>query len=100
MSFLAFSTDPTNPLAPATVHGRIHDAAFVFLGISLFASLAAFGLVFRGKEKWRANAVISWVTAALIVPAFIVKGFAFYVFLAAFLAWSEAAAIQLLRRMR
>lgn len=97
MCFLAFSTDPTIRSAPATLHGRIHDAAFVVLGVTLLASLAAFGFVFRGEEKWRANAVISWVTAALIVPSFIMKGFAFYFFLAAFLVWSEAAALRLLR---
>jgi hypothetical protein len=100
MTFLAFSTDPTKSAAPATWHGRIHDAAFIILGVALLASLVAFGFVFRTENKWHANAVISWVTAALIVPSFIVKGIAFYFFLAAFLAWCEADAVRLLRRMR
>jgi hypothetical protein len=98
MTFLAFPTDPTKSAAPATVHGRMHDAAFFALGVALLASLAVFGLVFL-REKWRANAVISWVTVALIVPSFIVKGIVFYFFLVAVLAWCEAAAFRLLRRM-
>ncbi|MGD0727743.1 MAG: DUF998 domain-containing protein [Spirochaetia bacterium] len=98
MSFLAFTTDPTNSRAPATLHGRMHDAAFVVLGVTLLVSLVAFGFIFRTEKKWRANMVVSWVTAALIVPSFIVKGIAFYFFLAACLLWCEAAAVRLLRR--
>jgi hypothetical protein len=99
MSFLAFSTDPTNSRGPATLHGRIHDAAFVVLGATLLVSLVAFGFVFRADRKWSANAVISWVTAASIVPSFTAKGIAFYLFLASYLVWCEAAAIRLLRRI-
>jgi hypothetical protein len=98
MSLLAFSTDPTNGSGPATVHGRIHDAAFVVLGATLLASLVAFGFAFRAGRKWNVHAVISWVTAALLVPSFVIKGIAFYFFLAAYLVWCEAAGLKLLRR--
>lgn len=98
MSLLAFPTDPTNSRQPPTLHGRIHDAAFVALGVSLIASLVAFGFVFRSGKKWGAGATISWVTAGLIVPAFAIKGITFYFFLAASLAWCEMAALRLLRR--
>ena len=98
MGFLAFPTDPTNSPLPPTLHGRIHDAAFVSLGITLMASFVAFGFVFRTGKKHGAGTIISWMTAALIVPAFAVKGIAFSFFLAASLAWCETAAIQLLRR--
>jgi len=98
MSFLAFSTDPTNRASPATLHGRIHDGAFVVLGVTLLASLVAFGFVFRGEKSWRANAVLSWVTATLIVPSFTIKGITFYFFLVGFLAWCETAAFKLWRR--
>jgi hypothetical protein len=46
-----------------------------------------------GDAQWRS----SWTTAALIAPAFSVKGLAFYAFLAAFLTWCVAAAITQLR---
>ena len=55
LSFLAFSTDPTNRASPATLHGRVHDGAFVVLGVTLFASLAAFGFVFLGEKRWRSE---------------------------------------------
>lgn len=99
MSILAFSTDPTNSRGPPTLHGRIHDAAFVVLGATLLVSLVAFGFVFRTEKKWSANAVISWMTAASIVPSFTAKGIAFYFFLASYLVWCEAAAVRLLRRI-
>jgi hypothetical protein len=96
MCLLAFPTDPTNSAAPATLHGRIHDAAFAVTGTALLASLACFGFAFCGRGKW-VSAVFSWMTAALIVPSFTVKGIVFYFFLAAFLAWCEAQAVTLLR---
>jgi len=99
MSFLAFPADPTNGRAPPTLHGRIHDAAFVALGVMLVASLLTFGFVFRAERKGRTGMLISWMTAALIVPAFVFKGITFYFFLGAFLAWCEAAALRLLRRV-
>ena len=98
MCILAFPTDPTNRALPLTWHGFIHDAAFLALGAALFASLAAFGFVFLARERWRANAILSWSTAALIVPAFSLKGAAFYLFLAAVLTWCEVTALKFLRR--
>jgi hypothetical protein len=95
MAFLAFPTDPTSSAAPATLHGRIHDAAFGSLGAALLLSLAVFGFVFLGR-RWRVNVVLSWVTVALVVPSFTVKGFVFYFFLAAVLAWCPAAAVRML----
>jgi hypothetical protein len=100
MGLLAFSTDPTHQAAPATVHGSIHDAAFAVLGVTLLVSLVVFGFVFRREKEWRVNAVVSWVTAALTLPSFIMKGFVFYFFLAAVLVWCEAAAFQVLRSVR
>ena len=94
MTLLAFSTDPTDSAAPATLHGRIHDTAFVALGVSMLASLAVFAAVFL-RRKWRVNAVLSLVTCALIFPSFTVKGTVFYFFLAAALAWWEAAALRM-----
>lgn len=100
MALLAFATDPTNSTAPATLHGRIHDTAFAVLGVTLLASLAIFGLVFLRARGWRVSAVLSWVTVALIVPSFTVKGIVFYFFLAAILAWCETVALRLLRTAR
>jgi len=98
LGFLAFPTDPTDSRQPPTLPGRIHDAAFVALGVTLFASLVVFGFVFRTGKKWSAGTAVSWLAAALIVPAFAVKGITFYFFLAGSLAWCETAALRLLQR--
>jgi hypothetical protein len=99
MVCLVFPTDPTGAGGPATLHGRIHDASFVALGAALVSSMAVFGFAFL-RRGWRANAVLSWVTVALTVPSFTAKGVLFYFFLAAVLAWCEAAAVRVLRTVR
>jgi hypothetical protein len=99
MISLAFPADPTNSAAPPTLHGRIHDAAFVVMGLSMCASLALFAAAFL-RWKWRVDAALSLVTCALVVPSFTVKGIVFYFFLAAALAWWEAAAFRMLLSQR
>jgi hypothetical protein len=91
---LAFTTDPTIRSTPATWHGRLHDASFVVLGLTLIPAIIFLGAAFRQAESWRKFSSYSWVTAALAIPAFTVKGMAFYVFLAATLIWSETIALQ------
>jgi hypothetical protein len=66
--------------------------------VALLASLTAFGFVFRSGKKRDATALVSWLTAALIVPSFILKGISFSFFLAAYLSWCVAAALKLRRR--
>ena len=97
MALLAFPTDPTYRHLPLTWHGLLHDTAFAVLGAALSLSLAAFGFSFRAAGRGRTMAIFSWTTAALIVPAFAVKGLAFYAFLAVFLTWCVAAALALRR---
>jgi hypothetical protein len=95
--FFAFGTYLAFRSTPATLHGIVHDADFLLLGTALVASLAIFGFVFRARKVWRALAAPTWVTAAVIVPSFIVKGITFYLFLLAFLTWCEATGLRLLR---
>jgi hypothetical protein len=99
MVCLVFPTDPTDAGGPSTLHGRIHDASFVVLGAALVSAMAVFGFAFL-RRGWRAHAVLSWVTVGLIVPSFTAKGLVFYFFLAAVLAWCEAAAVRVLRMAR
>ena len=98
MSLLAFSTDPTSSRALPTLHGRVHDAAFAVFGAALSGSLVMFGVVFQAEAGPRARTVLSWITAALIVPSFLIKGITFYFFLALYMAWCETAGVMLLRR--
>jgi len=86
---LAFLTDPTIRSTPATWHGRLHDLSFVLLGATLFPSMILIGVV------WREHRSYTWLTLALAIPAFILKGVAFYIFLADMLLWTVVTAQRL-----
>jgi len=95
LASLAFTTDPTIRSTPATWHGQLHDLSFVLLGITLMPSMLLLGFVFRKDDRWQSLSLYTWLTVALALPAFWLKGAAFYVFMLAVLAWSEVVAIRL-----
>jgi len=95
MMGLASTTDPTIRTTPSTLHGRIHDGCFVALGMTLFPSIILFGWAFRRVPAWRGLSTYTWLTAAAAVPTFALKGAAFYLFLAAVLAWTLLVARKL-----
>jgi hypothetical protein len=97
---LAFATDPTLRTTPVTWHGRLHDLSFVLLGLTLLPGALALGLAFRRDPLWRDLSKYTLLTVALALPAFWLKGAAFYGFLAAILIWSEVIAIRLSRLTR
>ena len=92
---LAFTTDPTIRSTPATWHGRLHDLSFVLLGLTLFPSMIVLGFVFQQNGSWKKFSLYTWLTVACAIPAFILKGAAFYVFLLAILFWMETLAWKL-----
>jgi len=95
MMGLASTTDPTIRTTPATLHGRIHDGCFVALGTTLFPSMLLFGWAFRRIPGWRSLSTYTWLTAAVAVPTFALKGAAFYLFLAGILLWTLIVARRL-----
>jgi hypothetical protein len=97
---LAFATDPTLRTTPVTWHGRLHDLSFVLLGLTLLPGALALGLAFRRDPLWRDLSAYTLLTVTLALPAFWLKGAAFYGFLAAILIWSEVIAIRLSRLTR
>ena len=88
-------TDRTLQTTPRTWHGILHDASFVVIGLTLMPAMVLFGFVFRRDEHWKNLAVYTWITVALAVPTFWMKGFAFYIFLLAILVWCEVIAFRL-----
>jgi len=97
---LAFTTDPTIRTTPATWHGRLHDLSFVLLGITLLSSMLFLGKAFRADARWPGFGSYTWVTAALALPTFLLKGAFFYFFLSAVLLWLELLAWKVGRSMR
>ena len=94
---LAFTTDPTIRTTPATWHGRLHDLSFVLLGVFMLSSMLGLGRAFQNDTRWRGYGPYTFVTAALAIPSFALKGIAFYIFLGAILVWSVLLAIKLFR---
>ncbi len=97
MMGLAFTTDPTLRSTPATWHGRLHDASFVALGLTLLPAILLLGLAFRADRRWQGLSGYTLLTLALVFPSFWLKGAAFYVFLAAILLWMDVVAGRLYR---
>ncbi len=91
---LAFTTDPTIRSTPATWHGRLHDASFVVLGLTLLPAMLVLGYAFRLDPRWRNVSIYTWATVALAFPTFWLKGAFFYIFLLAVLTWSEVVALR------
>jgi len=92
---LSFTTDPTIRSTPATWHGRLHDSSFVLLGLTLMPAMILIGFAFQQDNRWKDLSIYTWVTVALALPAFWLKGAAFYVFMLAILIWSGALALRL-----
>ena len=92
---LMFTTDPTIRSTPATWHGVFHDSSFVLLGVTLMPAMILLGFVFRQDARWRNLSLYTWITVGLGLPAFWLKGAAFYIFFLAILTWSEIIAFRL-----
>lgn len=92
---LAFTTDPTIRSTPATWHGQLHDLSFVILGLTLMPAMTLLGFAFQKDERWKNLSAYTWLTVALALPTFWLKGAAFYIFMLAVLMWSEVVALQL-----
>jgi hypothetical protein len=88
-------TDKTIRTTPRTWHGIFHDSSFVVIGLTLMPAMILLGFVFLKDDYWKSLAVYTWITVALAVPTFWMKGFAFYFFLLAILLWCEVMAFRL-----
>ncbi|HEX5838328.1 MAG TPA: DUF998 domain-containing protein [Anaerolineales bacterium] len=93
-------TDKTIRTTPRTWHGILHDSSFAVIGLTLMPAMILLGFVFRRDARWKDLAVYTWVTVALAIPTFWMKGFAFYIFLFAILVWCEVIAFRLKGTMK
>ncbi len=98
MMGLAFTTDRVITPLPISWHSRLHDISFMALGLMIIPAMILLAISFQRYERWKRLSAITWVTFALAMPTFAIKGPVFYAFLAAMLAWNEMTAIRLWRR--
>jgi hypothetical protein len=97
---LAFPTDLTIRSTPATWHGLLHDLFYGALGCTLLPAMLFLGRAFQNDAHWQGFGLYTYLTAAFAIPAFVLKGIAFYLFLGVILVWSEVIALQLHRLTR
>lgn len=94
MLALSSPTDPTYGPGPATITGRIHDSAYVVLALSIWPAMLVLAWRFRRDPDWKGYTILTLFVAALVGPAFVIKGFLFYGLLLAVIIWFEALAVR------
>ena len=95
MTLMVFETDPIIRSGPRTLHGWIHDLAFVLFVVSLVPS---FFFLWRRMERdplWRRHGRYTLITGLLAIPLLLLPGPTYYLSLALILAWLEVLAIRL-----
>ena len=97
MSLMGFETDPIRRIGPRSLHGLIHDAAFVIFILCFLAALFSLRQRFKADPRWRGHARYTLATEIIAVLLLLLPGVAYYLFVVTLLAWVEATAIRLWR---
>jgi Protein of unknown function (DUF998) len=97
MALMGFETDPIRRVEPRSLHGLIHDAAFVIFVLAFLAALFSLWRRFEADPPWRGHARYTLATGILAVLLLLLPGVAYYLFIVALLAWIEVSAIRLWR---
>jgi hypothetical protein len=94
---MGFETDPIRRVEPRSLHGLIHDAAFVIFVLAFLAALFSLWRRFEADPPWRGHARYTLATGILAVLLLLLPGVSYYLFIVALLAWIEVSAIRLWR---
>ena len=97
MVLMGFETDPIRRAGPRTLHGLIHDLAFVLFVLALLLAFPFLWRRFRRDPAWRAHAPYALATGVIATLSLSLLGVAYYFFVAAVLVWFEATALRLWR---
>lgn len=97
MALMGFRTDPIERVGPRSLHGLIHDTAFVVFVLAFLAALFFLWWGLRWDALWRGHARYTLATGILAVLLLLLPGVAYYLFLVALLAWIEVTAVRLWR---
>jgi hypothetical protein len=97
MMLMGFETDPIRRIGPRSLHGLIHDAAFVIFVLAFLAALFSLWRKFELVPRWRGHARYTLATGMLTVLLLLLPGVAYYLFIVVLLAWIEVTAIRLWR---
>ena len=97
MTLMGFETDPIRRIGPRSLHGLIHDAAYVIFVLAFLAALFSLWRRFEADPRWRGHARYTLATGIIAVLLLLLPGVAYYLFIVALLAWIEATGIRLWR---
>ena len=97
MALMGFETDPIRRIGPRSLHGLIHDAAFVIFVIAFLAALFSLWRRFEADPRWRGHARYTLATGILAVLLLLLPGVAYYLLILTLLAWIEVTAVRLWR---
>ena len=95
MTLMVFETDPIIRSGPRTLHGWVHDLAFVLFVVSLVPS---FFFLWRRMERdplWRSYGRYTLITGLLATPLLLLPGPTYYLSFALILTWLEVLALRL-----
>jgi uncharacterized membrane protein YidH (DUF202 family) len=97
LALMGLETDPMRRVGPRSLHGFIHDAAFVIFVLAFLAALFSLWRRFEAEPRWRGHARYTLATEILAVLLLLLPGVAYYLFIVTLLAWIEVTAIRLWR---
>ena len=97
MTLMGFRTDPIERVRPRSLHGLIHDSAFVVFVIAFLAALFFLWWGLRWDARWQDHARYTLATGIMAMLLLLLPGVAYYLFLVTLLAWIEVTAIRLWR---
>ena len=87
MALMCFETDPIHRVGPRSLHGLVHDAAFVLFVLAMLAAIFSLWRSFRKDLHWRGHARYTLATGMLAVLFLLLPGVAYYLFVVTLLAW-------------
>src|SRR5215211_33245 len=95
MALMGFETDPIQRVGPRSLHGTIHDTAFVLFVFTFLAALVLLWHRFEADPLWQDHARYTLATGILAMLLLLLAGVAYYLFIATLLIWIEVTAIRL-----
>ncbi len=95
MALMGFETDPIRRTGPRTLHGWVHDVAFVLFVLALLPSFFFLWRRFKQDPSWRGYGRYSLVTGLVAALMLSLPGVAYYLFLAVVLVWISATGARL-----
>jgi Protein of unknown function (DUF998) len=97
MALMGFETDPIRRIGPRSLHGLIHDAAYLIFVLAFLGALFSLWRRFEADPRWQGHAIYTLATGILAVLLLWLPGVAYYLFIVTLLAWIEVTAIRLWR---